>query len=205
LQDSFNLLYRSSHLGVVIADEEKGIVDANDAFLRLVGHSRREMLEGEIDWWAMTPDDARPLDMNALEQLRQHGACVPYEKEYVLRDGSRVPFLIGAVRLKDAPLTWAAYTLDLSEQRKRLQAEQRARDLGAKTTLVNQLAHELNNPLAALTFILHLLCTRPDVATPETQKLLADASTQVERVSETVRALVCASDEGEPPGEGRPR
>jgi PAS domain S-box-containing protein len=98
LQTSFSLLYQSPYLGVYIADEHH-IIDANDAFLRMTGHTREQLAAGKIDWRAMTPDKFRALDVSAMEQLREFGTCVPYEKEYVLPDGSSLPFLIGAVRL----------------------------------------------------------------------------------------------------------
>jgi PAS domain S-box-containing protein len=194
LQESFALLYQSNQLGVVIANEVRGVLDANDEYLRMVGHTRDEMLNGQIDWWAMTPEKDRPLDVSALKQMREYGTCVPYEKEYVLRDGSKVPFMMGAVRLADSPLTWAAYTVDLSHHRKAFEAEQRERDLHAKATVLNQLAHEINNPLAALTFLLHLLGTRLDLATDETKNLLRESNIQLDRIADAVRAVVSASE-----------
>ena len=91
LQTSFSLLYRSPYLGVAIADENH-IIDGNDAFLRMIGHSREQLMEGQIDWREMTPEKFRPLDVSAMDQLREFGTCVPYEKEFVLPDGSSLPF-----------------------------------------------------------------------------------------------------------------
>lgn len=188
LQDSFSMLYHSAHLGVAIANEGR-IIDANDALLRMVDFSREEMKQGLIDWQALTPPEYLPLDLNAIEQIRQYGVCVPFEKEYVLRDGERFPFLIGAVRLSREPLQWAAYVVDLSEHRRVFAAEQRANELQAKASLVNQLAHEINNPLAALTFLLHLLNTHPEIPR-DVSKLVTDATDMLARISETVRTVL---------------
>jgi PAS domain-containing protein len=78
-------------------------VDANDALLRMIHYSREQLIAGEIDWLNMTPEQYRPLDMAAIEQLREFGACVPFEKEFILPDGSMLPFLIGGVRLARNP------------------------------------------------------------------------------------------------------
>ena len=188
LQSSFSLLYQSPYLGVAIADEQH-ILDANDALLRMIGHTRDQLMAGGIDWRAMTPERFRPLDASAIEQLREFGTCVPFEKEFILPDGSSLPFLSGAVRLDVAPLQWSAYMVDLTEQRKLHAAEQKVRAWETRYALINQLAHELNNPLAALTFSLHLLATRPDLS-EDTLKLVKDARNMVDRIATTVRRVL---------------
>ena len=103
LQTSFSELYKSPYLGVAIADEKR-IIDANDALLRMMGSTRDQLIRGEIDWVKMTPEKFIPLDKAAIEQLREFGTCAPFEKEFVLPGGSTVPFLVGAVRLTQEPL-----------------------------------------------------------------------------------------------------
>jgi PAS domain S-box-containing protein len=181
-------LYQSPYLGVAIADERR-IIDGNDAFLRMIGQTRASLVEGKIDWPSMTPEKFRALDASAMEQLREFGTCVPYEKEYLLPDGSSVPFLIGAVRLSAEPLQWSAYVVELTEQRKLQAAEEKVRAWEARYQLINHLAHELNNPLAAMTFTLHLLTTHPHLS-GDTQKLVNVASCMLERIATTVRRVL---------------
>lgn len=188
LQTSFSLLYRSPYLGVAIADENH-IIDGNDAFLRMIGHTRMALAAEKIDWREITPERFRPLDLNAMEQLREFGTCVPYEKEYVLPDGTSVPFLIGAVRLSAEPLQWSAYVVEMTEQRKLQAAEEQVRAWEARYILINHLAHELNNPLAAMTFTLHLLNTHPYLS-DDTLKLVNDASGMLDRIATTVRRVL---------------
>ena len=188
LQTSFSSLYQSPYLGVAIADENR-IIDGNDAFLRMIGQTRANLVEGKIDWRAMTPERFRALDTSAMEQLREFGTCVPYEKEYVLPDGSSAPFLMGAVRLSAQPLQWSAYVVELTEQRKLHAAEETVRAWEARYQLINHLAHELNNPLAAMTFTLHLLSTHPHLS-GDSQKLVDNASAMLERVATTVRRVL---------------
>ena len=197
IQESLAELYKSSDLGLVMADMEH-VFDANEAALRMFGYSRAEMREGKLNWQELTPPEFRHLDESALAQIQEFGACVPFEKEFILRDGTRFPFIIGAVRLTTQPLTWAAYLLSLRENRRLAASEQRARDLKSKSDLVNQLAHELNNPLAGLTFIIHLLGTREDVTTDETRKLLGSACELVERISGTVQRVLAATAKEHP-------
>jgi PAS domain S-box-containing protein len=188
LQTSFSLLYQSPYLGVLIADETH-IIDANDAFLKMIGQTREALMAGEIDWRALTPERFRALDMTAIDQLREFGTCVPYEKEFVLPDGSSIPFLIGGLRLGVAPLQWSAYVVDFTEQRKLHDADQKLKAWETRYKLINHLAHELNNPLAAMTFTLHLLRTHRDLS-DDTLSFINDAIGMLDRISTTVRRVL---------------
>jgi PAS domain S-box-containing protein len=188
LQSSFSMLYQSPHLGVAIADENH-VIDGNDAFLRMVGHTREQLAAGKINWQKMTPDRFRSVDASAMEQLREFGTCVPFEKQLILPDGSSLPFLIGAVRLSLEPFQWSFYIVEMSEQRKLQAAEEKVRAWEARYMLINHLAHELNNPLAAMTFTFHLLRNQPYLSA-DTQKLVDDASQMLDRVTATVRRVL---------------
>jgi CheY-like chemotaxis protein len=194
LQSSFSLLYKSPYLGVLIADEDR-LIDANDALLKMIDRKRDELMAGQIDWRAMTPEKFHPLDAIAIEQLREFGTCVPYEKEYVLPDGSSLPFLIGGVRLGVEPFQWSAYVVNLTEQRKLHAADEKLKAWETRYKLINLLAHELNNPLAAMTFTLHLLRTQ-DGLTEGTVSLLDDAVEMLDRISTTVKSVLVESGEG---------
>lgn len=188
LQTSFAGLYHSAHLGAALANEER-VLDANDAFLRMIGFAREEMTEGAIRWQDSTPREQRLLDQAGIAQLLKYGVCVPFETEYLLRSGEKQALMVGAVRLSAEPFEWAAYVVDLSEHRRLFEAERRASELQAKSILVNQLAHEINNPLAAMTFTLHLLSTHPD-ATREMKQLLGDSIEMLDRIAGSVRAVL---------------
>jgi PAS domain S-box-containing protein len=188
LQTSFSFLYQSPYLGVAISEEDR-IVDANTSFLRMVGLTREQLTAGEVLWRKITSEKYGPLDLRAIEQLREFGTCVPYEKEFLLPDGSSLPILTGAVRLSSDPLQWSSYVVNLTEQRALHAAEEKLNIWQAKYSLINHLAHELNNPLAAMTFSLHLLGTHPSL-TEDTLKLVKDASEMLDRIATTVRLVL---------------
>jgi signal transduction histidine kinase len=103
--------------------------------------------------------------------------------------------LIGGVRLGLEPFQWSAYVVDVTEQRKLHAADEKLKAWQMRYKLINLLAHELNNPLAAMTFTLHLLRTREDLS-DDTLTLLHDAASMLDRVSATVsRVLVESSEE----------
>jgi PAS domain S-box-containing protein len=111
-------------LGILVADESR-VLDANDAFLELVGYTRDDLEAGRIDWRGMTPDEWLPQADVAVTLLRRTGVCPPFEKEYVHADGHRVPALVGAALVQRDPLRWVTFVADLSERQRA--EEERAR------------------------------------------------------------------------------
>ena len=125
----FHRLVDSNVQSVLFWDKSGKITGANDAFLNLVHHTREELEAGEINWMDMTPPEHAHRDIRALEEISTGGFCAPYEKEYVLRDGTRVPILLGAAAFDDNPNEGVAFILDLTERR---QAEMEARFNGKR-------------------------------------------------------------------------
>ncbi len=107
-------LFETDLLGIIFYRYDGGITEANEAFLRMVGHSRLDLEQGRIDWAAMTPPEMMALDAAKVAEVQTAGTCEPYEKEYILRDGSRLPVLVGAAAVDEDG--GVAFVLDLSEQ-----------------------------------------------------------------------------------------
>ncbi len=121
----FRRVLDSSLIGVVVADM-KAILDANDAFLQMIGYTREDLLAGRILWHEITPPQYAPLDEQAVNELLRTGSCRPFEKEYIRKDGSRVPILIGATVIAPDIPRWLCFVLDLTERRQMQETEQRA-------------------------------------------------------------------------------
>jgi hypothetical protein len=120
-------LVDSDIIGIVIWDLNGQLIEANDAFLRMVQYDREDLKAG-LGWLAMTPPEWQ--DVHAREEaieLANTGKMQPREKEYFRKDGSRVPVLIGAAAFEGHSRQGVAYILDLSE-RKRADAALRARE-----------------------------------------------------------------------------
>ena len=120
-------LVDSDIIGIVIWDLNGTLIDANDAFLRMV-HYDREDLKAGLDWFAMTPPEWQEVHAREeAEELARTGKMLAREKEYFRKDGSRVPILIGAACFEGKPTQGVAYILDLTEQ-KRAEAALRERE-----------------------------------------------------------------------------
>lgn len=96
---------------------EGGTYESNDAFLWLVGYTRDDLAAGQIDWAEMTPREYRGQDALALETLRAMGVRPRREKEYVRKDGARVPVLVGGIALDEDRPHGLAF-IDLSDRRR---------------------------------------------------------------------------------------
>jgi len=119
LEAPLRLLFDANVIGVIFANSEGAIIDANDAFLRMLGFSRDELASGRLSWATLTPSEYRAADERAVADLRSRGRFSPYEKEYLAKDGTRVPILIGGASV---PATngglaeGVAFVLDMREQ-----------------------------------------------------------------------------------------
>jgi PAS domain S-box-containing protein len=114
----FQRLMESNMVGVAVADAAGGIYEANDYYLNLIGYTRAEFAAGNVRWTDVTPPEHLPSDENALAELRQHGVCTPYEKEYLRRDGTLVPVLIYVATLPGPRDQVLAFVQDLTERKR---------------------------------------------------------------------------------------
>ncbi|HYE30391.1 MAG TPA: PAS domain S-box protein [Methylomirabilota bacterium] len=108
-------------VGLLLADFQGNVSEVNDAFLSIVGYSREDFKEGKINWLNLTPDEHRARDEQAMEEMRRSGRHAPFEKEYIRKDGTRVPVLIGTAYLPDERLG-IGFIIDLTTQKKTEQA-----------------------------------------------------------------------------------
>jgi PAS domain S-box-containing protein len=112
-------------IGIFIWDFDGRIVEANDAFLRLVGYDREDIVSGRMRWAELTPPEWFVTHEGRLAGLKATGSLWPYEKEYFRKDGSRVPVLTGGATFEEGGSQGVAFVLDLTERKR---AEQVLRD-----------------------------------------------------------------------------
>ncbi|MCW5663051.1 MAG: response regulator [Piscinibacter sp.] len=147
-------LVDSNLIAVRITDLDGRIVDANDAYLRIVGYTREEMMAGALDIQRLTPPEFHAADASATQALLADGRYRPFEKEYLRKDGTRVPVLVGGILTPGPPPQTVGFVLDLSERR-RAEAEHRARLAAeaasqAKSSFLAHMSHEIRTPMNAI-------------------------------------------------------
>jgi C4-dicarboxylate-specific signal transduction histidine kinase len=128
-----------------------------------VGYSRDDFVSGDLEWRELTPVEWRDQANRQAEELRATGISHPYEKEYLRKDGTRVPVLVGAALFEERGDEGVAFVIDLTDRKR---AEEAVRDserrymqvqtelahanrLAAMGQLSASIAHEINQPIGS--------------------------------------------------------
>jgi PAS domain S-box-containing protein len=130
LRDSesrFRKLFESDLMGVAIPDRFGAFRESNDHLLKMTGFTREDQAAGRVRWDTMTPPEYADLDAARIREAAERGSCTPYEKEYIRKDGTRVPILCGYALLEGSEDEYIGFVLDLSEL-KRAELELRERE-----------------------------------------------------------------------------
>ncbi|AGY56685.1 sensor histidine kinase [Gloeobacter kilaueensis] len=154
-EERFRRVVESNIVGILFADLEGQIHEANDAFLQTVGYSREELARGQLRWDRITPGEYTPADARAVAQLRQSGRCEVFEKAYVRKDGAQVQVLVGAALLPDSDSDEAvSFVVDVSERvRAEVQLRQLAETLEEKVEARTDQLQQANRELEQYAFV----------------------------------------------------
>src|SRR5262249_17172478 len=144
-------------VGVWMSTPDGRVIDANDAFLGMLGYSRSDLTSRELLLMESTPPEWRAVTEEARAQIASHGTCELFEKEYLHKDGSRVPVLVAAAAIEAKHREIVAFVLDLTERKRAEQERERLRQLQAHLAHVNRvttmgqlaasLTHEIKQPI----------------------------------------------------------
>jgi two-component system, cell cycle sensor histidine kinase and response regulator CckA len=184
----FRRLVDSNAQGVVFWNMRGDITGANDAFLRLMRYDRDDLAAGLITRAKLTPPEYAELDRRAIDQMIATGVCVPYEKEYVRKDGSRVPVIIGASVFEDSKEEGVAFVIDLTEPKKLEQQFLRAQRMESIGTLAGGIAHDLNNILSPILMSIEVL--KLTASDPTAKKTLETIEVSCKRGADIVRQVL---------------
>jgi PAS domain S-box-containing protein len=185
-------LMDSNVQGVFFWHMSGSIVEANDAFLATTGYARDDLKAGRINWSAMTPPEHDHLDEIGIKELAERGICTPYEKDFIRKDGSRVPILIGSATFEDTPLEGVCFVVDLTEQKKLERQVVQAQKMESIGSLAAGVAHDFNNILAVIQMQADLLKSGDGVKLHQ-MEAADDIIGAVERAASLTRQLLLFS------------
>ncbi len=176
----FKRLIDSNIIGVAIEEANGRIVDANDVFLKIIGYRREEL--PKLNWTKITSPAYRRADTEAMKTLFTKGEIFPYEKEYVSKDGRKIPVLKGGAVLEKNPPRAVIFVIDISEQKK---LERR------KDEFISIASHELKTPLTSIKAFTQLLQRHSkDKRDDKAANYLIRMDGQLERLTKLVTDLL---------------
>jgi PAS domain S-box-containing protein len=210
LEAKIRRLVEANVVGIIMFKLDGAITEANAAFLHMVQFDRDDLASGRVRWADLTPTEWRARDERALVEIRATGTVQPYEKEYLRKDGTRVPVMVGGALFEGSQSAGVAFVLDLTEQkraqekledsRRALHATQAELARVTRLTIMGELgasiAHEVNQPLTAVTnngsACLRLLAKGnldPEVLRRALEEIVADA-TRASAIISRIRAFI---------------
>src|SRR5262249_52566540 len=116
LEAKIRRLVDSNIIGIFIWNLDGRIIDGNEAFLRIIGYDRGDLIAGCLNWRLPPPEWQEAADRRAA-QLEASGTTQPHEKEYFRKDGTRVPVLVGAAAFEGSSGEGVGFVLDLTDRK----------------------------------------------------------------------------------------
>ncbi|MFW6290515.1 MAG: PAS domain-containing sensor histidine kinase [Mariniphaga sp.] len=123
LQESekrFRKVLEIGTVGVLFFDLKGNFLNANDTFLRMIGHSRQALEQGELNSARVTLSEWMPRTQQAFDELKQTGMFSPYEKQLVRPDGTTWWGLFAGTQLSENEAF--EFVIDVTERRQTEQA-----------------------------------------------------------------------------------
>ncbi len=167
--EALHRLMDSNMVGFVIADLEGRILDANDAYLSMIGFDRADMVSGRIRWPDMAPPERAADEATTVERLLAQDSSKAWEVEWVRKDGTRVSVVMGGALLDASSGCVVAFVLDQTEHRRAERERQEVLEREhaalaeaqeanrAKDRFLAVVSHELRNPLSPITMAVGML------------------------------------------------
>ena len=105
-----------SAIAGIASGEFDRIVEANDTFLEMVGYSREDLIAVGLQWADIVAPECLVPQEHAHEESLLHGACTPYEMEYIRKDETRVRVLVASAILPRFPSQSITFVQNLTER-----------------------------------------------------------------------------------------
>jgi len=155
IEARFRRIFESNMIGMKFCTADGNILQANQAYLNIIGYTQEDMQAGELKIDQITAPEYSSLVEQAQLEINQTGIFTPYEKECIRKDGTRISVLTGGARLDDAAGDTVCFILDLSDRKKlENQLRQQTANLEianrAKDEFLGVLSHELRTPLSSI-------------------------------------------------------
>jgi PAS domain S-box-containing protein len=168
---------------VILSKDLNGTITSwNDAAKRVFGYSREEMIGVSI--LKLIPEHLHSDEARILENIRAGRRIEHFETVRRAKDGRliEVSLTVSPIKDEEGRVIGASKILrDISSRRRIEQSLLQAEKIAATGRMAATIAHEVNNPLAAVMNLLYLL--REKITDDEGRAFLATAEDELGRVS----------------------
>jgi len=182
----WRMLFDQNLAGVFCSTVDGQMMECNLSFARIFGYdSPAEIARRAGAEYYFDPADRQSY----IERLRAAGSLRNLELTLRKKDGTAVTILENVTLLPaehGQPEAMLGTVIDITERKQAQEALLRAEKLAAVGRLAASMAHEINNPLEAVTNTLFLARTHPE-ATPALRELLQLAEQELSRVASITR------------------
>ncbi|HEU5377070.1 MAG TPA: PAS domain-containing protein [Ktedonobacteraceae bacterium] len=181
----FRKLFQANIIGMVVSDIYGNLLEANDAFLRLTGYTRQDLLAGKISLKTMVPEKDHPAGLQSLKQIQKTGSALATNRELLRKDGSSLYALIGGIMLDPFAKKLIAFIIDLNE----VKEFHRRKD-----EFLGLASHEMKTPLASLKLLAQYLTRKLRKGQlPQAEGHLTQMVSQIDLLANMVNDLVDVS------------
>ncbi|MCI0538515.1 MAG: PAS domain S-box protein [Verrucomicrobiales bacterium] len=186
----FRRVVESNLIGIAFWNADGTVTDANERFLQMLGYTREELLKSGAQWGALLIQNPREAGPSCHEAPL--GYCKPSQKEFLRRDGSRLPVLLGAAYLDRERQCGVSFVLDISEQLKLEGQFRQAQKMESVGRLAGGVAHDFNNILTVIHGHCSMLTMSPHLPS-EDQESAREIIAAADRAANLTRQLLTFS------------
>ncbi len=156
-EEKYRAMFETSMVGMATCKMDGTLSDCNQAYLDIIGYTKEEALQ--LTYWDVTPTDFKEDEVRQLNSLKETGQYGPYEKEYIRKNGNRVPVLLSGVMIKGAYSNNYIWSIvqNITEYTKMKQLFLKSEKLKSIGILAAGISHEFNNILAIISGNVQLL------------------------------------------------
>jgi PAS domain S-box-containing protein len=187
----FRGVFESGMIGIAFWNREV-VTGANDTLLNMLGYDRADLEQGLLRRDRLWTKGDEENDRRATEELQRTGACTPYEKEFLRKDGSKIPVLVGAAGLSPGMDDLVFFLLDLTDRHRAEERIRQAERMEVVGQLAGGMAHEANNQMSVILGATEFILRRADIP-PQIRQDAEYIRAAAERTASITRQLLAFS------------